>query len=68
LIFTEADVVLVNKIDLAPLLDFDIDSFTKAVKELNAGAEILQVSCKIGQGLKDWFSWLESQIKSRHSQ
>jgi len=67
LMFTEADVVLVNKIDLAPLLEFDIDFFTKGVKELNSRAEILQVSCKTGQGLKDWFSWLESQIKSRHS-
>ena len=67
LMFTEADVVLVNKIDLAPLLEFDFDLFTKGVKELNAGAEILQVSCKTGQGLKEWFAWLASQIKSYHS-
>jgi hydrogenase nickel incorporation protein HypB len=67
LMFSVADVVLINKIDLLPLLDFDIAYFTKAVKGLNPKAKIFQVSCKTGQGLEDWFSWLESQMKSRHS-
>ena len=66
LMFIKADVVLLNKIDLAPLLDFDINSFADAVKGLNPKAKIFQVSCKTGQGLEDWFSWLESQMKSRH--
>jgi hydrogenase nickel incorporation protein HypB len=66
LMFTEADVVLLNKIDLLPLLEFDVTSFTNGVKGLNTKAKIFQVSCKTGQGLEDWFSWLESQIKSHH--
>lgn len=65
LMFTEADVVLVNKIDLAPLLEFDTTSFTNAVKGLNPKAKIFQVSCKTGQGLENWLAWLESQKKSR---
>ncbi len=61
--FTEADVVLINKIDLLPYLDFDIVSFTKTVSGLNPKVKIFQVSCKTGQGLEGWFSWLEEQIK-----
>jgi len=61
--FTEADVVLINKIDLLPYLDFDMTSFTKAVSGLNPEVKIFQVSCKTGQGLEGWVSWLEEQIK-----
>jgi len=67
--FTKADVVLINKIDLLPFLEFDIASFTNAVSGLNAEVNILQVSCKTGQGLEGWLSWLQEQIKgmkSRH--
>jgi hydrogenase nickel incorporation protein HypB len=67
LMFSVADVVLVNKIDLLPLLEFNITSFIKAVKGLNPKVKIFQVSCKTGQGLEEWFSWLKSQMKSRHS-
>jgi len=58
LMFTEADVVLINKIDLLPYLEFNIPAFHKAVTGLNPKAKILPVSCKTGEGLEDWFSWL----------
>jgi len=61
--FTEADVVLINKTDLLPYLDFNVISFTKAVSGLNPKVKIFQVSCKTGQGLEDWFSWLQNQMK-----
>lgn len=67
--FSGADVVLINKIDLLPLLEFDIVSFTNAVSGLNPNVKIFQVSCKTGQGLEGWYSWLQEQIKemkSRH--
>ena len=70
LMFTEADVVLINKVDLLPYLDFDVNGFNKAVTGLNPHVTILQVSCKTGQGLEGWFSWLHDQVnktKSRHS-
>ncbi|MDY6911847.1 MAG: hydrogenase nickel incorporation protein HypB, partial [Chloroflexota bacterium] len=65
LMFTEADVVLVNKVDLLPYLDFDTDSFVKAVKGLNPKGQILHVSCKTGEGLDDWFSWIKHQLKEK---
>ena len=62
LMFTEADVVLVNKIDLSPLLEFNMTSFVNATKGLNPKVNIFQVSCKTDKGLEGWFSWLEQQM------
>ena len=70
LMFTEADVVLVNKIDLLPYLDFNVNAFSKAVTGLNPKAKIFQVSCKTGEGLEAWLSWLQDEIKqmkNRHN-
>ena len=63
LMFTEADVVLLNKGDLLPYLDFDMEAFHRAVTGLNPEVKIFQVSCKTGEGLEDWFSWLLDQKK-----
>jgi hydrogenase nickel incorporation protein HypB len=62
-IFSGADVVLINKVDLLPLLDFNTSSFINAIDSLNPKAKIFQISCKTGQGLEVWFSWLQEQIK-----
>jgi hydrogenase nickel incorporation protein HypB len=58
LIFHEADVVLINKIDLLPYLKFDVDAFSKAIKGVNRRAEIFPVSCTTGQGVDQWVAWL----------
>ena len=63
LMFTDADVVLLNKTDLLPHLEFDIDAFTKTIIGLNPKVKIFQVSCKTGEGLEAWFSWLLEQLK-----
>jgi hydrogenase nickel incorporation protein HypB len=63
LMFSEADVVLVNKVDLLPYLDFNLDAFRKVVTGLNPGVKIFPVSCKTGEGLAAWFAWLEGEVK-----
>jgi hydrogenase nickel incorporation protein HypB len=63
LMFSEADVVLVNKVDLLPYLDFNLDAFRKVVTGLNPKVKIFPVSCKTGEGLDAWFGWLEGEIK-----
>lgn len=65
LMFVGADVVLMNKIDLLPYLEFDIPAFHKAVIGLNPKVRILQVSCKTGEGLEDWFSWLQNEMGNK---
>ncbi|ORW93355.1 hydrogenase expression protein HupH [Mycobacterium sp. IEC1808] len=56
--FRSVDVVLLNKIDLVPHLDVDVDSYISHVREVNAAAEILPVSARTGAGMGAWFGWL----------
>jgi hydrogenase nickel incorporation protein HypB len=62
LMFTESDVVLVNKIDVLPYFDFNLSAFSRAVFGLNPAARIFPVSAKTGEGLEVWFSWLEGEL------
>ncbi len=50
--FEAADIVVLNKTDLLPYIDFDKDSFYKGVKALNSKAEIVEICCKSGEGLE----------------
>lgn len=63
--FADADVVLLNKIDLLPHLNFNIDAFQKAVTGLNPKVSILPISCQTGEGLEAWFSWLEAGLRDK---
>jgi len=65
LMFTLSEVVIANKIDMLPLSDFDLTAFRRAVTGLNPKASIFQVSCKTGEGIDGWISWLESALKDR---
>ena len=56
--FRSVDVVLLNKIDLVPHLDVDVDSYIAHVREVNATATILPVSARTGTGMGAWFGWL----------
>src|SRR5579875_161943 len=56
--FRAVDVVLLNKIDLVPYLDVDVDSYTAHVREVNPTATILPVSARTGDGMSAWFAWL----------
>jgi len=60
--FHEADVVLLNKIDLFPHLNFDNDAFSRAIRGINEKAEILEISCTTGEGIDRWISWLTARI------
>ena len=56
--FRAVDVVLLNKIDLVPYLEVDVDSYIARVREVNSTATILPVSARTGVGMADWFGWL----------
>ena len=62
LMFTQADVILINKIDVAPHFDFDMGAFSKTVGGLNPAAKVFPISAKTGEGLEQWFSWLEDAL------
>jgi hydrogenase nickel incorporation protein HypB len=60
--FVEADVVLVNKIDVLPYFDFKLDTFPEIIRGLNPSTEVFPVSAKTGEGLDRWFSWIEETL------
>jgi hydrogenase nickel incorporation protein HypB len=65
--FTDTDIVLLNKTDLQPHLDFDTESFGKTVTGLNPDVIIFPISCKTGEGMDAWFSWLDSAVINKKS-
>lgn len=56
--FVGMDAVVLNKIDLAPYVDFDRDAFVRAVQAVNGDAPIFPLSCRTGEGLEPWLTWL----------
>jgi hydrogenase nickel incorporation protein HypB len=57
--FRSVDVVLLNKIDLVPYLDADVDRYIAHVRQVNPTATILPVSARTGDGMAAWFGWLQ---------
>lgn len=64
LIFIDADVVIINKMDLLPHVDFDIATFCQSIAGLNPEAEVFQLSCKTGEGIDKWCSWILEQVEN----
>ncbi|MDH5731878.1 MAG: hydrogenase nickel incorporation protein HypB, partial [Gammaproteobacteria bacterium] len=60
-LFHAADLLLLNKLDLLPYLDFDVDQCIAYARQVNSNIEIIQVSATLGTGLNDWYAWLEKQ-------
>jgi hydrogenase nickel incorporation protein HypB len=56
--FAAADLVVVNKTDLLPYVDFDVDACASRARSLNPGLRILPLSVKTGDGLDGWYAWL----------
>lgn len=61
--FRNSKVLIINKIDLIPYLDCNIDTMKKNALSINPKLEIFEVSCKTNQGLKDWVDWIHRNIK-----
>ncbi len=59
--FAAVDAIVLNKIDLMPYTDFDLEAFRTAVRALNAGAPLFKVSCKTGEGIEAWVEWLSQK-------
>jgi len=61
-IYRGLDVLIINKTDLLPYIDFDMDYFRQGVEMLNPGLTTFTVSCKTGEGLDGWLEWLKARI------
>ena len=60
--FHAADLLLLNKIDLLPYLDFDVEQCIGYARRVNPDIQVLQVSARSGEGLEAWYAWLRERI------
>ena len=65
LMFRACDLVLVNKVDLLPHLDFDVERFLQNVRRVNPGATIIRTSARDGTGIGEWCDWLREVTRRR---
>ena len=63
LMFEVSDLVIINKIDVLPYFDFDLEATKERAKRLNPNVEIFEISAKTGQGIKELANWLEDKVK-----
>ena len=60
-IFFKSSLMVLNKIDLLPHVSFDTAEARRNARRVHPEMEIVEVSCRTGEGLGDWFRWLEKQ-------
>ncbi len=63
LLFNLAKALVLNKVDLLPYVNFDVERAVTFARRLNKDLPVFQVSCTKGEGLKDWYTWLRAQVK-----
>lgn len=62
LMFQVCDAVLINKIDVLPYFDFDMDRCLANIARRNPSAKVFPICAKTGEGIGEWISWLKGQI------
>lgn len=63
LMFSVCDVVLVNKIDVLPYFDFDLEKCREYVHRRNPQAKIIPICARTGEGMKEWTDWLLQEVR-----
>ena len=63
LMFSICDVLLINKIDVLPYFDFDLDKLTEYAHMRHPGLEIFPICAKTGEGIEAWTDWLKRQVR-----
>ena len=64
LMFEVCDVLLINKIDVLPYFDFDLDAVAERARARNPKIDIIPISARTGEGIDKWCDWLRSQIRA----
>ena len=66
LMFSKVDALLINKIDVAPYFDFDMDKLREYVGKLNKNVKIFPISAKTGEGVEEWCDWLLNEVQEHN--
>jgi hydrogenase nickel incorporation protein HypB len=62
MLFRESAIVLLNKIDLIPYTNFILENFKDDLRNVNPKVPLSEISCTRGDGLYEWYNWIEKQI------
>lgn len=65
LMFAESKVLLLNKIDLLPYVDFSMEKAARFARSLNPEILVFPVSCRTGEGLEPWYDWLREAVRAQ---
>lgn len=64
LMFSVSDVVLINKIDVLPYFDFDVEKCREYIHMRNPNARVIPICAKTGEGMEEWTGWLRKEVKA----
>ena len=64
LMFSICDVVLINKIDVCPYFDFDLEQCKEYIHIRNPKAKVIPICAKTGEGMEEWIEWLKEEVKA----
>lgn len=64
LMFQICDAVLINKIDVLPYFDFDMERVKEYIQQRNPQAKVFPISAKTGEGMDAWTEWLAAQVNA----
>jgi hydrogenase nickel incorporation protein HypB len=62
--FHASDLMILNKTDLLPYLDFDVERCIEYARQVNPAIEVIQLSARSGEGMEAWINWLENQRRT----
>jgi len=62
--YQDVNALIINKMDLNPYVEFDMDYFIRGVQMLNPDLVIFPLSCKTGEGIQSWITWVMDHIKN----
>ncbi len=63
LMFSVCDVVLINKIDVLPYFDFDVEKCREYIRRRNPNAKVFTICAKTGEGIAEWTDWLMNEVE-----
>ena len=66
--FRASEVMLLNKIDILPHLNFDVEACIEYAKTVNPDIKVFQVSATTGEGMRDWYQWITDQVEGDSQQ
>ncbi|KKK51647.1 hypothetical protein LCGC14_3112870, partial [marine sediment metagenome] len=61
--FRSSNLCIINKTDLLPYLDFDVEKAREYALQINPDLKIIELSVKSGEGMDQWYDWLKQEMK-----